>query len=248
MKKISEKTLLIGAGKGGVGKSTVAVNLSIALASQGLKVGLLDADLYGPSIPIMLGLRNIPPQKKEKWILPFEKFGIHTLSIGAFLEEERSILWRGPMLHTMLQKLLYEVAWPHLDILLIDLPPGTGDVPLSLKKLTPVAGALMVTTPQEVALMDVRKAIHAFKQLEIPIAGLVENFSSYTVLDQTFYPFGSNRGVALAGELQIPCLATLPLLDAIRIGGDSGLPFAYHQPEPGPFHELASKLLSQSYG
>jgi len=223
---ITKKTLVIGAGKGGVGKSTVTVNLAVALAEKGVRVGLLDADLYGPSIPIMLGLRQLSPRTLGGGtVVPFTKFGVHAISLGFFLEESRSVLWRGPMLHKMLEQMLTRVAWPELDLLLVDLPPGTGDVPLSLSKLLKISGALVVTTPQEVALRDVVKAINAFEQLKIPLVGLVENFSGYDAPDgKRYYPFGEGKGEELAHNLSIPCLAKIPLNDTIREGGDTGIP------------------------
>ncbi len=240
MKTIADKTLLIGAGKGGVGKSTVTVNLACALADKGLRVGLLDADLYGPSIPIMLGLRQLSPRTQgEGHVIPFTKFGVHTISLGFFLEESRSILWRGPMLHQMLQKMIEGVAWPKLDILLVDLPPGTGDVPLSIQKLLKVDGALVVTTPQLVALQDVIKAINAFDQLNTPLLGVIENFSAYDAPDgKRYFPFGEGLGEKLAENLSLPCLAKIPLQEAIREGGDNGIPCA------GPFHSLADNLIN----
>lgn len=216
---IAKKTILIGAGKGGVGKSTVSVNLAVALAEKGLKVGLLDADLYGPSIPIMMGLRQLSPQQEGEKIVPFHKFGVHTISLGFFLDEERSVLWRGPMLHKMLAQMITGVAWPQLDILIVDLPPGTGDVPLSLAKLLNISGAIVVTTPQEVAIRDVVKALHAFEQLKIPLLGYVENLA----LD---------RPIAL----DLPCLAKISYTRELQMGGDEGRPY------PKPFAQLAAAL------
>jgi ATP-binding protein involved in chromosome partitioning len=243
MKIIAEKTVVIGAGKGGVGKSTVTVNLACALAERGLRVGLLDADLYGPSIPIMLGLRQLSPRTQaEGKTIPFAKFGVHTISLGFFLEESRSILWRGPMLHQMLQKMIDEVAWPPLDLLLIDLPPGTGDVPLSLKQLLNLTGALVVTTPQLVALQDVIKAINAFDQLDIPLLGVIENFSGYDAPDGKRYtPFGEGLGERLAKNLAVPCLGKISLQEKIREGGDNGIP------HPMPFLSLADALAALLY-
>lgn len=240
MKRIAEKTVAIGAGKGGVGKSTLSVNLAVACAEKGLRVGLLDADLYGPSIPIMLGLRQLSTRtQKDGKAIPFTKFGVHAISLGFFLDESRSIVWRGPMLHQMLQKLIEEVVWPPLDLLLIDLPPGTGDVPLSLTKLLEITGVLLVTTPQQVALQDVVKAIHAFDQLRFPLLGLVENYSGYvTPNGERLAPFGEGLGAQLAQDLDIPCLGKIPLQEMIREGGDQGIP------RPAPFHPLADKLMN----
>ncbi len=185
MKSPARFTLLVGSGKGGVGKSTIAVNLAVALSLAGYSVGLLDADLYGPSLPVMLGLRRLTPQHsisedgKEK-IRPFTKYGFQSMSVGFFIEESKSILWRGPLLHGMLQKMLIEVEWSPVDFMIIDLPPGTGDVPMSLSQLMPVDGAIVVTTPQEVAMLDAVKAINAFYQLEIPLIGIIENMAGFT--------------------------------------------------------------------
>lgn len=228
-------TLFIGSGKGGVGKSTVSVNLAVALAQQGLKIGLLDADLYGPSIPIMLGLRRLSPRvvpdaEGRDRLIPFSKFGIKVISIGFFVEEARSVLWRGPMLHGALQKMLQEVEWGELDILLIDLPPGTGDIPISLSQLLKINGALVVCTPQEVAMLDAIKAINAFDQLEIPLLGIIENMAGFTAPNnETYHIFGKGKAEELAKRFNIPLLYSIPLLPAIGIGSDEGYPAAYHQ-------------------
>lgn len=244
-------TLFIGSGKGGVGKSTVAVNLAVALAQQGVAVGLLDADLYGPSIPIMLGLRRLSPrivpdaQGNEK-LIPFSKFGVKTISIGFFLEEARSVLWRGPMLHGALHKMLEEVDWGHLEVLLIDLPPGTGDIPISLSQLLSVDGALIVCTPQEVAILDAIKAINAFDQLQIPIVGIVENMAGFTTPNnETYHIFGQGKAAELGSKFNIPLLHSIPLIPAIGVGSDEGYPAAYHEGGGAAgfhFHVLAKAL------
>jgi ATP-binding protein involved in chromosome partitioning len=226
----------VGAGKGGVGKSTVTLNLAITIASWGFHVGVLDADLYGPSLPMMMGLRNLPPPKtQEGKITPFTKFGIQALSMGFFLEEERSIVWRGPMLHKMLERMLGEIHWPPLDYLFIDLPPGTGDVPLSLSLLIPFAKSLVVTTPQELAFIDVIKAVDAFKQMGIPCCGLIENMVGS--------PFGSSRGQNFATRLSIPFLGTIFLDEKICLSGDQGIP---HAVTDSHFAPLAKTLLAQT--
>lgn len=235
MKSPARYTLLVGSGKGGVGKSTVAVNLTIALAMAGYSVGLLDADVYGPSLPIMLGLRRLTPhhfkdtQGIEK-IRPFTKYGIQSMSVGFFIEEAKSILWRGPLLHGILQKMLLEVEWNPMDFLIVDLPPGTGDVPISLSQLMPVDGAVVVTTPQEVAMLDAIKAINSFFQLEIPLIGIIENMSGFTAPDTgtTYSIFGEGKGSELAHKFQVPLLGQIPLIPSIRIGGDEGVPAALH--------------------
>ncbi len=225
----------------------MTVNLAITLAAKGAKVALFDADLYGPSLPILLGLRELSPQVNERGeVLPIPKFGVHTLSAGFFFEESRSLLWRGPMLHKMLAKMLEESAWPPLDFLFIDLPPGTGDVPLSLSKLLSLDGALLVTTPEEVAIADVRRALDAFAHLNIPIGGIIENMASFQDPEtgKLFYPFGKEKGKQLAREFHLPCLASLPLIEGIREGAEVGVPYAFSHAQKNPFSLLADNFLS----
>jgi ATP-binding protein involved in chromosome partitioning len=250
---LSKKTLAIGSGKGGVGKSTVSVNLAVALAQTGLSVGLLDADVYGPSIPIMLGLRRLIPRIVEdaagkEQLLPFTKFGIKSMSIGFFIEEARSALWRGPMLHTALQKMITDVVWGELDVLLIDLPPGTGDVPISLSQLMKIDGALVVCTPQEVAMLDAIKAINAFDQLQIPLLGIIENMAGYTIpgTQEIHHIFGQGKAQELAERVDTQLLGSIPLISEIRRGGDEGYPAAFHQGDNNAgkhFRELAATVL-----
>ncbi|CRX38529.1 Mrp/NBP35 family ATP-binding protein [Estrella lausannensis] len=232
-RKLAQTTLLVGSGKGGVGKSTVSVNLAVALASLGAKVGLLDADLYGPSLPIMLGLRRLSPHTEitaegKELIHPFYKFGIKALSIGFFVEEARSVLFRGPLLHGTLEKMIRDVEWGDLDILLIDLPPGTGDIPLSLSSLLEIDGSLIVTTPQEVAVLDALKAINAFYSLSIPVLGVIENMAGFTPPGsaETFHIFGQGKAKELADKFSIPLIGSIPLNLKIREGGDEGSPSA----------------------
>jgi ATP-binding protein involved in chromosome partitioning len=241
--KTPYKTLLIGSGKGGVGKSTVAVNLAIALANQGLNIGLLDADLYGPSIPVMLGLRKISPRieqmpDKQEKVIPITKFGIQIISLGFFIEEARSIVWRGPILHAALEKMIYQSAWGKLDLMIVDLPPGTGDTLLSLAQLLKPIGGITVCTPQEAAIVDAIKAINAFDQLEIPLIGIVENMAGFQVpgTDQIHDIFGRGKGKELAGRFQTDLLATIPLFISIRQGGDEGVPCALNQADPAGQH------------
>ncbi len=240
MKRLAKQTFLVGAGKGGVGKSTVALNLAIALSKKGFQVALLDADLYGPSLPILAGLRNLsPPRIGDNQVTPFSKFGLSLISLGFFLEEARAIVWRGPMLHAMLNRLIQQVAWPELDYLFVDLPPGTGDVPLSLSKLLAIDGSLLITTPQQVAFLDVAKAAHAFQLLQIPLSGLIENMVGY--------PFGKSRGATYAAQLKIPFLGAIPLHEGINLGSEEGIPFAFQQSQDPFFHPLADNLL-EKYG
>ncbi len=253
-RSLSKKTYLIGSGKGGVGKSTVAVNLAISLAKKGFKVGLLDADLYGPSIPIMLGLRRLSPRTfvdssgNEK-VIPFNKFDIHAVSIGFFIDEAASVLWRGPLLHSALSKMIHSVEWGPLDILLIDLPPGTGDVPISIAQLLTIDGAFIVCTPQEVAMLDAIKAINAFYQLNIPLLGVIENMAGFTPpnSDQTYHIFGEGKAAELAMRFDTKLLGSIPLIAAIRRGSDEGYPAAYHQGDNlagTHFLKVAQELLS----
>lgn len=247
---LAKKTYVIGSGKGGVGKSTVTVNLAVAMANLGCSVGLLDADLYGPSIPIMLGLRRLSPSvhSNEK-VVPFTKFGIKSISIGYFIEEARSVIWRGPMLHGTLQKMIYDVDWGDLDFLFVDLPPGTGDTLLSLSQLISIDSGMIVCTPQEVAMLDAIKAINAFENLNIPLMGVIENMAGFTVPETgQMYPiFGEGKAKELAQRFQVPLMGSIPLIPAIRIGGDEGYPAAYHQGNDNAgqyFRDLAAVIKS----
>jgi ATP-binding protein involved in chromosome partitioning len=220
-------------GKGGVGKSTVSANLALALAQGGARVGLMDADIYGPSVPIMFGVRGERPlmvevEGKEK-IVPLEKYGIKLISIGLMVDEKSAVVWRGPMASSAIRQFVTDVHWGDLDYLVIDMPPGTGDIHLTLVQTVPVTGAVIVTTPQEVALADAKKAIAMFgqTQIKVPIIGLVENMSWFTPLelpDAKYYIFGKDGGKHLADQYDIPFLGHLPLVQGIREGGDKGVP------------------------
>lgn len=225
--------IAVGSGKGGVGKSTVAANLAISLAKTGAKVGLMDADIYGPSVPIMFGLKNQQPRIIEKdgknWIIPFEKFGIKLLSIGFFVDQSKALIWRGPMISSALRQLLTEAIWEELDYLVIDLPPGTGDIPLTLIQNFPLTGAVIVSTPQEVAIADVRKAADMFnnESINIPILGLVENMAYFVppdMPDKKYYIFGKSGCGKFAEELNIPLLGQIPIVTDISDSGDEGVP------------------------
>jgi ATP-binding protein involved in chromosome partitioning len=230
--------IAIGSGKGGVGKSTVSVNLAISLAKLGYKVGLIDADLYGPSIPTMMGLSGKRPHiellyGKHK-IKPLEAYGVHVMSVGFIVEPEQAIVLRGPRLGGLLRQFIQDCLWPELDYLLIDLPPGTGDIQLTLVQTVPVTGAIMVTTPQEVATIDAVKAMNMFllPNVEVPILGVVENMSWFTpeeLPNNKYYIFGKGGGQRLADIAEATLLAQIPLLQSVREGGDEGKPIAAQQ-------------------
>ena len=223
-------------GKGGVGKSTVAANLALALAQGGAKVGLLDADIYGPSVPIMFGVRGERPMMQEVngkgMIVPLERYGIKLLSIGLLVDEKNAVVWRGPMASSAIRQFVTDVLWGDLDYLVIDMPPGTGDIHLTLMQIVPVTGVVVVTTPQDVALADAKKGIAMFgqAQLKVPIIGLIENMSYFVVpgldnsVENRHYIFGKDGGKRLAEEYDIPFLGQIPLVQTIREGGDQGVP------------------------
>lgn len=244
----------VASGKGGVGKSTVAVNLAVALARLGYKVGLADADVYGPSVPLMTGTEGVQPDAvqdgEKEWILPIEKYGVKWMSIGYFAEKGQALIWRGPMACNALKQMVLQVMWGELDFLLIDMPPGTGDIHISLVQDIPMEGAVIVTTPQSVALADVEKGVNMFRNKSInkPVFGLVENMAWFTPAehpDEKYYIFGQNGGTAMAQSYGIPLLGQIPLVQSIREGGDSGEPAALGtRPDSLAFIELASKLAS----
>src|ERR1700761_28211 len=222
-------------GKGGVGKSTVAANLALALSQGGASVGLLDADIYGPSVPIMFGVRGQRPmmtdggQNGKGLIVPLEKYGIKLMSIGLLVDEKNAVVWRGPMASSAIRQFVTDVLWDELDYLIIDMPPGTGDIHLTLLQTVPVTGVIVVTTPQDVALADAKKGIAMFgqAQLKVPIIGLVENMSYFTpaeLPDHKYYIFGNGGGKRLAEEYDLPFLGQIPLVQSIREGGDIGVP------------------------
>ena len=242
----------IASGKGGVGKSTVAVNLAIALARLGYKVGLADADVYGPSVPKMTATEGLMPdafQEGEKEVIvPLEKYGVKWMSIGYFAKPEQALIWRGPMACNALKQMILQVRWGELDFLLIDMPPGTGDIHISLVHDIPMEGAVIVSTPQDVALADVEKGVNMFRNESVnkPIIGLVENMAWFTPAehpDERYYLFGKDGGIRMAEKYQIPLLGQIPIVQSIREGGDAGEPAALSsRPDGLAFIEIAKKL------
>jgi ATP-binding protein involved in chromosome partitioning len=246
-----KNVVAVASGKGGVGKSTTSVNLALALAETGARVGLLDADIYGPNLPLMMGLKERPQlHGGEGAIQPIRRYGVKLMSIGFFLDENNPVIWRGPMVHGAIQQFLRDVDWGELDYLVVDLPPGTGDAPLSLSQLVPLSGVVMVTTPQDVALQDVSKGVGMFRRLEVPIVGIVENMSYFicSSCGTKHEIFGAGGGERIARHYGLPFLGKLPLQAAIRQGGDEGRPFilAYPQaPESDAYRVVAGELARQ---
>jgi ATP-binding protein involved in chromosome partitioning len=241
-------------GKGGVGKSTVAANLALALSQSGAKVGLMDADIYGPSVPIMFGVRGERPMMIEigekGMIAPLERYGIKLISIGLLVDEKNAVVWRGPMASSAIRQFVTDVYWDELDYLVIDMPPGTGDIHLTLVQTVPVTGAVIVTTPQDVALADAKKAIAMFgqAQINVPIIGLVENMSYFTPAElpnNKYYIFGKEGGKRLADEYDIPLLGQIPIVQSIREGGDEGIPVMMSDDEVSKraFSEFAAHVV-----
>jgi len=236
-----DRIIAVGSGKGGVGKSTVSSNLAVALARQGRRVGLLDADIYGPSQPRMMGVTKRPASPDGKIIEPLQAHGVTMMSIGLMLKEDEAVIWRGPMIMGALQQLLTQVAWGKLDVLIIDLPPGTGDIQLSLAQRTQLTGALVVSTPQDVALLDARKALDMFVKLKVPVLGLIENMSTYICPNcgHEAHIFGHGGVAAEAAKLDLPFLGEIPLSLDVRVAGDSGTPIAAGE---GPISEAYARL------
>jgi ATP-binding protein involved in chromosome partitioning len=220
-----QNVIAVGSGKGGVGKSTVAVNLAISLGKLGHAVGLLDADVYGPNIPLMMGV-NATPHAVGQRIRPLDAYGLKVMSMGFLNPGDKPLVWRGPMLNSVIQQFLRNVDWGELDYLVIDLPPGTGDVQLTLIQTTPLTGAIIVTTPSDVSLEDARKAVHMFEQVREPVLGIVENMSYLEHNGEKIYVFGKGGGARTAELMKVPLLAEIPLDPETREGGDSGRPIA----------------------
>ena len=227
-----KNVIAVGAGKGGVGKTTVAVNLAMALAKYGGRVGMIDGDIYGPNVPVMLGIQT-ELQTDGKKIIPAEKHGIRVVSMGFLTSEDAPVIWRGPMLHGVIRQFFQEVQWGELDYLVVDLPPGTGDVALSLTQTVLLAGAIVVTTPQAVALSDTRRAIRMYQKLNVPTLGIIENMSCFVCpgCKNESEIFGKGGGEQLAKELGVPSLGRIPLYEPVRIGGDTGVPIVKAEPD-----------------
>lgn len=232
--------IAVGSGKGGVGKSTVAVNLAITLAKLGHRTGLLDADVYGPNVPLMMGIQQAPHAVGQR-IQPLEAYGVRLMSMAFLNPGDKPLVWRGPMLNSVIQQFLRNVDWGELDYLVIDLPPGTGDVQLTLIQTTPLTGAVIVTTPSDVALEDARKAVNMFEQVREDVLGIVENMSYLEHNGERLYVFGKGGGARTAERMRVPLLAEIPLDPQTREGGDSGQPIAT-RPQPNPQGALFEKL------
>jgi ATP-binding protein involved in chromosome partitioning len=241
-----EHIIAVGSGKGGVGKTTVSVNLAVALAGLGHKVGLLDADVYGPNVPLMMGIQEMPEVRGER-IQPLEQFGVRLMSMGFLNPGDKPLIWRGPMLHSVVQQFVRGVDWGELEYLIVDLPPGTGDVQLSLIQTVPITGAIVVTTPSDVSLEDARKAVHMFRQVRVEILGIVENMS-YLVCphcQKRVDVFSTGGGKRTAGEMGVPFLAELALDPEVRAGGDSGRPVALRNGRDAGYLDMAKETVAR---
>ena len=240
--------IAVSSGKGGVGKSTVSVNLAVSLALMGVRVGIVDTDIYGPNVPIMMGGNDLPTARGTM-IVPPVYHGVKTMSVGLLNPGDKAIVWRGPMLHSAVSQFLRQVEWGELDYLVVDMPPGTGDVQLSLAQMVAVSGAVLVTTPQEVALSDVRKAYSMFEQLQVPLLGIVENMSYFECAHgERYHIFGNGGGEALAERYGIPFLGSVPIALSIREGGDLGVPVVVGQPQSTQaqaFQSIARQVAAQ---
>ncbi len=242
--------IAVASGKGGVGKSTVAVNLALALVALGKRVGLMDCDVYGPSVPLMLGLHERPKSTDERRIIPLEKFGLKIISLGLFVEDRTPIIWRGPMINKLLTQFLREVDWGELDFLVLDLPPGTGDAQLTIVQQVPLSGGVIVTTPQDVALLDVKRGITMFQQVNAPVLGVIENMSYHVCsgCGDRAEIFGHGGGREMAQQFNIPLLGEIPLVGEIRAAADAGTPLVQAQPkhpQTQAFIAIAQNLLDE---
>ena len=244
-----KNTIAVASGKGGVGKSTVAVNIATALAKEGASVGLIDADIYGPSIPLMLGLKEKPKIYQDKntlKMIPLENYGVKVISIGLLVDDNAPVIWRGPMASGAVKQFMSDVEWGELDYLIFDMPPGTGDIQLTLVQTVPLTGAVIVTTPQEISLIDARKALKMFSRVNVPVLGVVENMSYFIAPDTGMHYdiFGTGGGSGLSRELKVPFLGGMPIDPRIRIGGDKGVPIVYDV--PGSDYEKAILDISKN--
>ncbi len=241
-----KNVIAVASGKGGVGKSTVSVNVAVSLARNGAKVGLLDADVYGPNIPIMMGVKQLPPQDTSTGkITPAEAYGLKLVSIGFMVEPDKPIIWRGPMLHSAIQQFIRDVDWGEIDYLVVDLPPGTGDAQLSLAQTVSITGGVIVTLPQQVSLEDARRGLELFRQLDVPILGVVENMSYLELPDgKKMDIFGSGGGEQLAKEANVDFLSAIPIDPSIREGGDKGKPLVVTTPD-SPVAQALSDLAAE---
>ncbi len=242
-------TIAVSSGKGGVGKSTVAVNLALALRGDGAEVGIVDVDVYGPNIPLMIGARGRPAMVANR-IVPVQAYGVKVMSIGFFVKEGDPVIWRGPMIHSAVQQFLKDVEWGPLDYLVFDMPPGTGDAQLSLSQTLPLSGAIMVTTPQEVSLLDVRKGLQMFRKMNVPVLGIVENMAGFACpsCGHATAIFGEGGGEKLAREFDVPVLGSIPIDLETRIGGDTGEPIVVARPaspQADAFRRVAAGVRSR---
>lgn len=241
--------VMVSSGKGGVGKSTTSVNLAVAMAMQGKKVGLLDADIYGPNIPRMMGVEGQKPEIQGNKAVPLKAYGVEIMSMGALMEPGTSLIWRGSMIMKAIEQFLRDILWSELDVLVIDMPPGTGDAQLSLAQAVPITAGITVTTPQEVSLDDSRRSLDMFQKLHIPTAGIIENMSGFICpsCDTESDIFGMGTTEPVAKEYDTNVIARIPIEPAIRVGGDTGMPVTYHQPDSETakrYQEAASNLLA----
>jgi ATP-binding protein involved in chromosome partitioning len=241
-----QNLIAVGSGKGGVGKTTVSVNLAAGLASLGHRTGLMDADVYGPNVPLMMGINRTPVAHGER-IQPLEQYGVKLMSMGFLNPGDKPLVWRGPMLHSVIQQFLRGVDWGELEYLVIDLPPGTGDVALSLIQTAPITGAIVVTTPSDVSLEDARKAVHMFHQVKVPVLGIVENMSWLNCphCHERIDVFSYGGGRRTAEAMQVHFLAELPLDPEVRVGGDTGKPIVLQKGQGEPFLELARNAIAR---
>ena len=242
--------IAVASGKGGVGKSTTAVNLALGLQALGLRVGVLDADIYGPSVPRLLGISGRPKQGEGRTIMPMENYGLKVMSMGFLVDEEAAMIWRGPMVQSALMQMLREVVWGDLDVLVLDMPPGTGDVQLTIAQQVPLAGAVIVSTPQDLALIDARKGITMFRKVEVPLLGVIENMSYFIAPDtgKRYDIFGHGGAQAEAERIGVPFLGAVPLTMSIRETSDAGTPIVVSEPD-GPqaqsYREIAQKVWTE---